>query len=145
MRMQELMSREVETVGGRTTVKAARETMRRKRIGHLIVTEGRQVVGVLSRRDTERAWSQPDDSVSDHMTSPAVTAESDTTVREAANKMRGRGIGCLPILENGKLTGIVTITDLLEMLGKGVLKPSPIGERPILRDRGPRRRPPAAR
>ena len=75
------------------------------------------------------------------MTAPAVTAGATTTVREAANLLRGRTIGCLPILEEGKLVGIVTTTDLLELLGKGAMRPSPVGRRPNLRDRGPRRKP----
>jgi acetoin utilization protein AcuB len=139
MRMQELMKRRVESVSAETTAESAREKMRARRIRHLVVTEGSKVVGVLSERDLGARTSSS--VVGDIMTAPAVTAVATTTVREAANLLRGRTIGCLPILEEGKLVGIVTTTDLLELLGKGAMRPSPVGRRPNLRDRGPRRKP----
>ena len=139
MRMQELMKRRVESVSAETTAESARERMRTRRIRHLVVTEGSKVVGVLSERDLGARTSSS--VVGDIMTAPAVTAVATTTVREAANLLRGRTIGCLPILEEGKLVGIVTTTDLLELLGKGAMRPSPVGRRPNLRDRGPRRKP----
>lgn len=138
MRMQELMKRRVESVSAETTAESARERMRARRIRHLVVTEGSKVVGVLSERDLGARTSSS--VVGDIMTAPAVTAVATTTVREAANLLRGRTIGCLPILEEGKLVGIVTTTDLLELLGKGAMRPSPVGRRPNLRDRGPRRK-----
>ena len=138
MRMQELMKSRVESVSAETTAESARERMRTRRIRHLVVTEGSKVVGVLSERDLGARTSSS--VVGDIMTAPAVTAGATTTVREAANLLRGRTIGCLPILEEGKLVGIVTTTDLLELLGKGAMRPSPVGRRPNLRDRGPRRK-----
>jgi CBS-domain-containing membrane protein len=39
-------------------------------------------------------------------------------MKEAANLLRGRSIGCLPILEKRRLVGIVTTTDLLELVGE---------------------------
>ena len=53
------------------------------------------------------------------MSEQVVTALPTTSVRQAANLLRARTIGCLPILDDGKLVGIVTLTDLLEMLGRG--------------------------
>jgi acetoin utilization protein AcuB len=52
------------------------------------------------------------------MTAPVATAAPDTTVREAANLLRGRHIGCLPIVEDGRLVGIVTVADLLDLLAR---------------------------
>ena len=140
MRMQELMKRRVESVSKDTPAEAARETMRARRIRHLVVTDRAKVVGVLSERDLGRAGEPSPGTVGDVMTAPAVTALATTTVREAANLLRGRTIGCLPILDDDRLVGIVTTTDLLELLGKGAMRPSPMGRRPNLRDRGPRRK-----
>jgi acetoin utilization protein AcuB len=70
--------------------------------------------------------------VSDLMTPQAVTAKPVTTIRQAANLMRGRTIGCLPVLEDGKLKGIVTVTDLLELLGRGLERPVARTERAML-------------
>ncbi len=40
-------------------------------------------------------------------------------MREAANLLRGRAIGCLPVVSGERIVGIVTITDLLELIGRG--------------------------
>ena len=74
------------------------------------------------------------------MTAPAVSATSDMTVRKAANLLRGRSIGCLPVMEDGDLVGIVTTTDLLERIGRGAEHPVSKGKRWILKGRGPRRK-----
>jgi hypothetical protein len=54
-------------------------------------------------------------------------------------------MGCLPILEEGKIVGIVTTTDLLELIGRGSERPVPKTRRWVLKDRGPGRRPRAGR
>ena len=60
-------------------------------------------------------------------------------VRQAANLLRGRTIGCLPVLEDGKLVGILTTTDLLEQIGRGSDRPAK-GKRWVMKGRGPRRK-----
>jgi hypothetical protein len=52
--------------------------------------------------------------------------------------MRGHIIGCLPVIERGKVAGIGTLTDLLDLLGRGVQKPVAMGKRWTLKHRGPR-------
>ena len=47
------------------------------------------------------------------------TIDEGETVRRAANLMRGRSIGCLVATRNGRMAGIVTVSDLLDLLGKG--------------------------
>jgi acetoin utilization protein AcuB len=79
-------------------------------------------------------------SVAEVMTSRPVTVAPDTTVREAANRLRGRKIGCLPVVEKGRLVGIVTTTDLLDLLGRGAERPVEMGKRWTLKHRGPRRK-----
>jgi CBS domain-containing protein len=71
------------------------------------------------------------------MTAKLVTATPETTVREAANLMRGHNVNCLPVF-NGRdrLTGIVTAVDLLELIGRGVERPTKTVERVVLKDRG---------
>ena len=53
------------------------------------------------------------------MTTPVVTATPTMTVRQAANLMRGRSIGCLVVVRAGRPIGIVTVSDLLELMGRG--------------------------
>ena len=74
------------------------------------------------------------------MTSPAVTASPRMTLRQAANLLRGRTIGCLPVVEGGKLVGILTTTDLLELIGRGIERPTAKGKRWVMKGRGPRRK-----
>jgi CBS domain-containing protein len=57
-----------------------------------------------------------------------------------ANLMRGRSIGCVVVTGNGRLAGIVTTSDLLELLGRGAIRPSPVGRRPALNHRAPHRK-----
>jgi CBS domain-containing protein len=62
-------------------------------------------------------------------------------MRRAAGVMRGRGVGCLPVVEEGRLVGIVTTSDLLTALAKGEIHAAPPRERVILRKRGARKQP----
>jgi acetoin utilization protein AcuB len=139
MRLQDIMKESVEVVGPRDTADAAWERMRQRRIRHLVVMDGSRVAGVLSQRDIASAEARAGRVVLDLMSAPAVTAEPTTTVREAANLLRGRTLGCLPVLAKGKLLGIVTTTDLLELLGRGAERPVPRPGRRTLERRGPRR------
>jgi acetoin utilization protein AcuB len=141
MRVAELMKPRVETVSVGESAELARQRMRQKRIRHLVVTSGRDVVGVVSDRDLEEAGSlRRVQTVGEVMTSPVVTARPETTLRQAANLLRGRAIGCLPVLEDGRLVGIVTTTDLLELVGRGAERPVAKSRRFILKGRGPRRK-----
>ena len=123
MRLQEIMKSSVETVAPGDTADAAWERMRQRRIRHLVVMEGREVTGILSQRDIAKAEARQGRAVADLMSAPAVTAEPRTTIRQAANLLRGRTLGCLPVVAKGKLLGIVTTTDLLELLGRGAEHP----------------------
>ena len=124
MRLGELMSKEVKTCEAGESATEARERMKLHHVHHLVVVEKTKIVGVISERDVRRL-PQSDVSVGDLMLQPVVTATQETTVREAANLMRGRSIGCLPIVKGTRLVGIVTVTDLLELLGKGTNMPFP--------------------
>jgi acetoin utilization protein AcuB len=146
MRLRDIMHTKVETISPHDSAAAAFERMRRARIRHLVVQDGRKIVGVLSDRDVAGMGSlRQVETVEDVMTSPAVTCSPELTLRKAANLLRGRTMGCLPVLEDGKLVGIVTTTDLLEMIGAGTERPVPKTRRWILKDRGPRRKPFAGR
>ena len=54
-----------------------------------------------------------------------IAATPETTIRQAANLMRGRAESALPILAGEKLAGIVTVSDLLDVLGRGVDRSTP--------------------
>ncbi len=140
MHLREIMATPVETISPDERVDIARERMRRLRIHHLVVTDGRRILGVLSDRDLPRTVDGAAFRVEEMMSPSAVTASVKLTVRQAANLLRGRGIGCIPIVEGEKLVGIVTVSDLLSLLGRGLQRPVERGKRWTLRHRGPRKR-----
>lgn len=126
MIVQEIMKRRVETANPDLPVEDAVRRMEMGKIRHLLITRGREVMGVVSDRDLS-AFPQERDragrTVADVMTPVAAAATPEMPVRKAANLLRGRSIGCLPVLEDGRLVGIVTVSDLLELVGKGAESP----------------------
>lgn len=122
MRLQDFMSRNIKSVGVRESIEAAYEKMRLNGIHHLVVLEGKRVVGILSERDIKNRSSRERQNlfIEDLMQTDVVTAKPDTTIKQAANLMRGRVIGCLPVVKDNKIVGIITITDLLTLLGQGI-------------------------
>jgi CBS-domain-containing membrane protein len=58
------------------------------------------------------------------MTSRVVTVGRHETIRVVANMMRGRTIGCMPVVDKDRLVGIVTVSDLLQLLGRGIERPA---------------------
>lgn len=138
MRIQDVMSKNVVSVPKETGVAVARERLRTEEIDHLVVVDGERVVGVVAGEDVLRT----DDNrpLSDVMSRTVVTIGPEATLRRAAGVMRGRAVGCLPVVSDGRLVGIVTTSDLLTALAKGDTHPSPKADRVILRKRGPRKR-----
>jgi CBS domain-containing protein len=125
MRVFEVMNENVPTVTPHTTVEDARAIMQSAGVQYLVVTAThRQIAGVVSATDLRRAAS-PNTPVAEVMTSRVVSVARNDTVRKAANLMEGRTIGCLPVTDAGRLAGIVTIADLLRIVGKGVARPEP--------------------
>jgi acetoin utilization protein AcuB len=143
MRLQDMMTESVRTIPPAATAEEARNLMRTQRIHHLVVMNGARIVGVLSDRDIGGrlgASVTQDRTVADLMTDRVVTVAPETTVRRAANLMRGRSIGCLIVASAGRPVGIVTVADLLELLGKGADRGAAMGTRPTLHHRVPHRK-----
>ena len=141
MRVREVMTRSVETVSVQDSALDARQRMRSRRVRHLVVMDGRELAGVVSSRDLDAIGLTPEGLlIGDLMTSPAVSVAPDATLRQAANLLRGRTIGCLPVMEKGRLVGILTTTDLLELIGRGVERPVAGTRRWVMKDRGQRPR-----
>jgi hypothetical protein len=110
--------------------------MRRGRIRHLVIMEAKRLVGVLSERDLGgRAGAdlRKRRRVQDLMTVQVASAEPETTVREAADLMRKRLIGSLPVLDGDRLVGIVTATDVFDALGSVATGRMSRAERQLLR------------
>ena len=143
MRVQDVMTEGVKTIAPTVAAEDAWNMMRFNRIHHLVVTKGKRVVGVLSDRDAgghHGASVRINSRVADLMTAPAATVEPTATVRQAANVMRGRSIGCLVVVKSGRAIGIVTISDLLELVGRGLDRGAVTSKRWTLSHRAPHRK-----
>jgi CBS domain-containing protein len=143
MRVQDVMTEGVKTIAPTAAAEDAWNVMRLNRIHHLVVTKGPRVVGVLSDRDAggrRGASVRMNTAVADLMTAPAVTVEPTATVRQAANVMRGRSIGCLVVIKSGHAVGIVTISDLLDLVGRGLDRGAVTTKRWTLSHRAPHRK-----
>src|SRR3712207_864215 len=120
------MTREVEVLSPRATAAEALGVCRERRIRHLPVLDEGRLVGVVSDRDLrsaapalgdpERAAALEKIRISDVLTREVVTARPDEPIEEAANRMRERRIGCLPVVEGDELVGIITSSDVMEAL-----------------------------
>jgi CBS domain-containing protein len=134
-RLQDVMSTNVKTVGPGVVAEQAWSLMQQQDIHHLVVVDGGEVIGVVSARDLGGARggaARKNQTVEDVMVHKPVTAKPTDTLRQAANKLRGYAIGCLPVVDGGKVKGIVTITDLLELIGRGAAHPDSQPERHML-------------
>ena len=142
MRIFDVMTNGVRTISPAARAVAAREAMRLHGIHHLVVTDKSDVVGVISARDLGRPGStrEREASVADVMSRPAVTIDREAPVRKAANLMRGRFIGCLVVLDGRRPIGVVTVSDLLEVIGKGGVPLARSGRRASLHYRVPHRK-----
>jgi len=142
VRVQDVMTRGVQSVSPGAPAEDAWNLMRGKGIHHLVVSRGGQVVGILSDRDIggrQGASVRKGRTVAELMTERVVTVAPDTPVRKAANLMRGRSIGCLVVEDGRRPVGIITVADLLELVGRGVDRPVAETKRWTLRHRVPHR------
>lgn len=136
MRLQEFMSTQVVTIGPGESADAAWTKMQDGRIRHLVVMDGAQMVGLLSERDLggrNGATTRSGHTVRELMTENPASATSSMTLRQAANLMRGRTIGSLPVVDDGRVVGIVTATDVLDELGRGATRPEVRAQRQSMR------------
>lgn len=143
MRVQDVMTEEVETISPANAAEDAWELMRTHGFHHVVVTRGSRVVGILSDRDAggrRGVTVRRGHTVEELMTPHVVTVEPTATVKKAANLMRGRSIGCVVVTNRGRVVGIVTVADLLEILGRGGDRSVTVAKRWTLKHRAPHRK-----
>lgn len=133
MLVRDIMSTPALAVGPETTLADAYRTMQEKGVRHLVIGDDERLLGVVTDRDLRLATSAlapspfpPGSRVSEVMCREPLTSDAGEPIEDAARRMRERKIGCLPVLEEGRLVGIVTGVDLLDALLRltGVDKPS---------------------
>lgn len=115
--LKDFMTTSVYTVGEDATVSEAAEAMVRRRFGSVLVMTSGTLTGIFTERDVLRASAERVDlstaKVRDWMTPDPVTATGDTDSADAAETMISHGFRHLPIIEGGKLQGIVSLRDVL--------------------------------
>lgn len=132
MQIRHVMTANVHTVTADQKLLAADELMHSLRVRHLPVVDRQgHLVGILSDRDVlrasvsaietrianyERRQHLTQVTTGDVMSSPTHVAAPETTVRQAAATMRTFHIDCLPVVDHGRLMGIVTTYDLLGLV-----------------------------
>jgi len=117
LKVEDAMVKEVITIDEKSTIKEAADVMNRFEIGCLIATRNRKAVGILTERDLlTRVVSQTKNprktKVETVMSKPLIVVEPDMDLEEAAKLMFKLKIKKLPVVESGRLVGLVTLTDL---------------------------------
>jgi CBS domain-containing membrane protein len=136
LKVKDIMTHEVQTVGRNDQLAVADTLMKQSRIRHLPVLDADGMVcAVVSQRDLFRGallralgfGGRAEDAmlrqvaVKEAMSEEIHTATPDLSVADAARTMIERRIGCLPVVEGGKLVGMVTETDFVRLVADGRL------------------------
>jgi len=111
------MVKVVVKVGSSTLVDNAVKVMNKNHIGCLIIEDNGETRGIVTQRDLlkkvlEKAKDPRKLFVSDIMTKKLVVGNPDMEIHEAARLMFKKKIKKLPIVENGKLVGLITLTNI---------------------------------
>ena len=112
---------ETHAIGPEATVLEALRRMAEHEIGALLVMQGDRVLGVISERDYARkvallGRASRDTLISQIMTAPAVTVSPVDTVDACMHLVTDRHIRHLPVLEKGRVVGVLSIGDLVKAI-----------------------------
>jgi CBS domain-containing protein len=116
--VRDIMSKDVRVVRPDTSVKEVVATMNKFNIGSIIVVQSDRPVGIITERDilrrlVEQSLAPEALTARQIMTSPVLTINENATIEEAAKFMVNKKVKKLPVMNNGKLVGIITFTDIV--------------------------------
>jgi predicted transcriptional regulator len=122
LRAQDVMVKNVVRVNSRTLVENAVKVMNKNEIGCLIIEDNGETTGIVTQGDLlkkvlEKAKDPRKIVVSDIMTKKLVVGSPDMEIHEVASLMFKKKIKKLPIVENGKLVGLITLTNIAKTVG----------------------------
>jgi CBS domain-containing protein len=135
--VRDYMMSALTTISKDSSLLDAAMTMRRSSIRHLPIVDGDRLVGIITERDVLRCSPSllseitqdeynaifENTPIARVMTRDPTSVQPDAPIRDAVALMMDRKMGCLPVVENGRLVGILTRSDLLTVLMN--LLPSP--------------------
>jgi CBS domain-containing protein len=116
--IRDVMSKDVRVVRPDTTVREVVATMNKFDIGSIIVVQGERPVGIITERDILRRLVEPclapeTLTARQVMTSPVQTINENASIEEAARLMAKKRVKRLPVMNDGKLVGIITFSDIV--------------------------------
>jgi CBS domain-containing protein len=117
--VRDVMAKNIKTVKMDDTVLSAVQKMNKFDIGSVIVISSGRVVGIITEKDILRRIVEPrlDAStiwVKDIMTGPLISIEPSAGIEEAAKIMAKRRVSRLPVMDNGKVVGLISSTDIVK-------------------------------
>ena len=130
MRVRDLMTAQPITVDPDTPMLQARQRMAEERIRHLVVVDDARVVGIVTDRDIRLNLPSPATSLSvwelnyllsrltvgGVMSAAVIVVDPDRPIAEAARLMLDHKIGALPVVDEGRLIGIITESDFVRAM-----------------------------
>jgi len=112
MKVEDVMNKAM-VVDPVISVKQAAKIMSDKNIGCLLVLDKNKVAGIITERDVTRNITQLGSKISKIMSKKVITVEASENLENAALIMGENKIKKLPVIDNGKLVGIMTATDVV--------------------------------
>lgn len=112
---------QVWSISPDTSVIETLQLMAEKDVGALLVLEGDQIAGIISERDFVRSIAETErcilkTTVLEYMTKKVITVELDQSIDECMQMMTKERIRHLPVVEGGKLVGLISIGDVVKEL-----------------------------
>ncbi len=114
--VKDVMTRQVKTIDAKATISEAARTMARWKIGALVIVEGDKPTGLLTEGDVSRLVGRGLDPKTTQVTvgrKKLVTVAPSERIEVAAKTMAEAGVKKLPVIEEGKLVGMLTQTDIV--------------------------------
>lgn len=124
MTISDVMTKSVISVDASMTINETAKLMEDAKVGAVIVIENNKPVGIVTDRDfavkvAAHAY-QISTPIKQIMSSPLFSINSDETVRAASDLMHDRGVRKIPVIDNGNIVGIITATDIVNLLSVSV-------------------------
>jgi len=130
MLVRKKMKKDLITITKDERMTTARKIIKEKNIRHLPVVDGKKLIGLVTNMDIRKAEASPATSleirelhylldkltVGEIMTRNVITISPDISVEEATTLLHDNKIGCLPVVEDGNLVGMLTENDVMEIL-----------------------------